>query len=73
MRTISSYKKTGERCGGKSPMTIRRWATDPAYAHLGFPKPIQLGDNSVGFDDGEIGLWLDERAALRDDEDERPP
>ena len=70
MRIVSSYKQTGERCGGKSIMTIRRWATDPKFSHLNFPKPIQLGDNSVGFDDAEIGVWLDGRAALRDGGDD---
>ncbi len=70
MRNVSSFKKTGERCGGKHQMTIRRWATDPAYSHLKFPKPIQLGDHTVVLSDDEVGLWLDERAALRDADNE---
>jgi hypothetical protein len=48
-------------------MTIRRWATDPDYAHLNFEKPIPLGDNSVGFDEAGVDSWLAERAAKRDD------
>ena len=68
---ILPYKATAHKCGDKSKMTIRRWATDPKYAHLNFPKPISLGDNSVGFVEGEIDGWLAARAAERD-ADEQP-
>ena len=63
---VIKYKATASKCGGKSVITIRRWATDPDYAHLNFPKPISLGDNSVGFVEAEIDAWLAARAAERD-------
>ena len=49
-----------------APITIRRWATLPEYAHMGFPKPIVLGENSVGFAEEEIDDYLAEQAAKRD-------
>ncbi len=64
---LKTYKATASKCGGKSVITIRRWATNPDYAHLNFPKPISTGDNSVGFDEAEIDAWLEARAAERDD------
>ncbi len=62
---VLKYKATGDKCGGKTTVTIRRWATDPHYAHLNFPKPIRLGDNSVGFVEEEIDEWLAKQAAKR--------
>ena len=35
-----------------------RWANDPRFAHLNFPKPIQMADGSVGFYEHEIDAWL---------------
>ena len=58
-------KATADKCG-VVPMTIRRWATDPKYAHLKFPKPISLGDNSVGYIELELDEWLVSQAAKRD-------
>ena len=63
---ILKYKATALKCGGKSVITIRRWATHADYAHLNFPKPISLGDNSVGFIEEEVNAWLADRAAQRD-------
>ena len=61
-------KATAEKCG-VTTITVHRWATDPKYAHLGFPKPISLGDNSVGHIEGEIDKWLETRAAAREASD----
>ena len=58
------YKATAEKCG-VTPITIRRWATKPDYADMGFPKPVPLGANSVGFVEEEVENWLAERAAKR--------
>ena len=58
-------KATAKKCG-VTTITVHRWATDPKYAHLGFPKPIPLGDNSVGHIEGEIDKWLEARAAKRE-------
>ena len=63
---VLRFKTTALKCGEKSVITIRRWATHPDYAHLNFPKPIKLGDNSVGFIEEEIDVWLAEQAAKRD-------
>ncbi len=57
-------KATAVKCG-VVPITIRRWATDPKYAHMNFPKPISLGKNSVGFVESEVDGWLEARAAER--------
>ena len=70
-------KAMASKCG-VTPITIHRWAHDPKYAHLDFPKPIPLGDNSVGYIDEEGDAWLAKRAAKRDaadddDDEERPP
>ena len=63
---VINYEDTALKCGGKCKNTIRRWATDPKYAHLNFPKPLDTGDNSVGFVEAEIDSWLEARAAARD-------
>lgn len=54
-------RKTAQKCGVVS-RTIDRWSSDPAYAHLEFPKPVQLGDNSVAWFEDEIDGWLLRRA-----------
>jgi prophage regulatory protein len=56
---------------GVSRMTVFRWATQPKYADMGFPKPIDLGVNSVGFVEEEIDSWLAARAAERKKAQER--
>ena len=58
-------KATALKCG-VTPITIRRWAHDPKFAHLNFPKPISLGDNSRGYIEAEVDEFLAERAAARD-------
>ena len=61
---ILRYKTTAAKCD-VTPITIRRWATKPEYENLGFPKPVSLGDNSVGFVEAEVDDWLEGRAAKR--------
>ncbi len=51
---------------GVNRMTLYRWATQPAYDHMHFPKVVTLGANSVGFVEEEIDAWLAARAAERD-------
>ncbi len=58
-------KATAVKCG-VAPITIHRWATDPKYAQLRFPKKIVLGDNSVGYIEEEVDAFLAEQAAKRD-------
>ncbi len=61
---ILRYRATAQKCD-VTPITIRRWATKPEYAGMGFPKPVSLGDNSVGFVEAEVDAWLEDRAAGR--------
>ena len=58
-------KATAVKCG-VTPITIHRWATDEKYAHLNFPRPISLGDNSRGYIEEEVDAFLAERAAARE-------
>ena len=58
-------KATAVKCG-VTPITIRRWATEDKYAHMGFPKPISLGENSVGYVEQEVDAFLEARAAMRE-------
>lgn len=62
---ILRYAGTAQKCD-VTKITIRRWATNPDYAHLNFPKPVELGDNSVGFVESEVDSWLEARAAARE-------
>ena len=62
---VLRYNVTAQKCG-VSPITIRRWATLPEYADKGFPKPVVLGANSVGFIEAEVDSWLSARAAEHD-------
>lgn len=61
---ILRYKATAQKCD-VTPITIRRWATLPEYSAMKFPKPVALGENSVGFVEQEINDWLADRAATR--------
>lgn len=45
---------------GISPVTLWRWTR-----RKGFPSPIKLGPNSVGWIEAEISEWLAARAAER--------
>ena len=64
---IIRRRETAEKCGKVATLTVDRWADDPRYAHLNFPKKVHLGDNSVGFVEHEINDWLIAQAAKRDD------
>ena len=66
---ILRYKAAAQKCG-VAPITIRRWATEPEYADKNFPKPISLGENSVGFVEEEIDAFLAGLAAKRDGGDD---
>jgi len=41
---------------GVHPQSIKRYVEDPRYAHLNFPKPVQIGDIEVFIED-EIDAW----------------
>ncbi|MCZ6863813.1 MAG: AlpA family phage regulatory protein [Alphaproteobacteria bacterium] len=57
-------KATAQKCG-VTPITIRRWATEEKYRHMKFPKPLSLGENSVGYPESEVDEFLEARAAKR--------
>ena len=62
---ILRYPDAARKCG-VSKLTLYRWSSKDEYAHMGFPKPIPLGANSVGFVEEEVNDWLAEQAAKRD-------
>ena len=45
---------------------VKRLATDPAYSHVGFPKPVRIGDNGVAWIEDEVTAWQKARIAERD-------
>lgn len=52
---------------GYHQVHVKRLASDPAYAHIGFPKPVRIGDNGVAWVEDEIEAWQKARIAERDD------
>ena len=62
---ILRYPAAARKCG-VNRMTLYRWATQPEYDHMGFPKPVTLGANSVGFIEEEVDAWLEAQVAKRD-------
>lgn len=49
-------------------------ARSTIYLHIkqgSFPKPIQLGGNSVGWLTSDIDAWIDERVAARNESEAR--
>lgn len=63
VRKVLRLKVAAERCG-THVCTPKRWATEARYAHLGFPKPIQMADGSVGFFEHELDQWLASRPRI---------
>lgn len=45
---------------------IDRLSNDPEYAHLGFPKPVRLGQARVAYVYDEVMEWNAARVAERD-------
>lgn len=44
---------------------IDRLSNDPEYRHMGFPKPIRLGQSRVAYVEEEIISWISDRVAQR--------
>ena len=61
LRKIVTAKRVGWH-----PEHMMKVATDPAYAHLNFPKPVRTGKNSVAFVEAGIDDWIEARIAERD-------
>lgn len=54
-RTLLKFPALSEKLGGRSRASIHRDMKD-----RGFPKPINLGANSVVWDESLVDIWLDE-------------
>jgi prophage regulatory protein len=48
---------------------VDRLSNDDDYRHLGFPKPVRLGQARVAYVEDEIDEWILSRIALRDSSD----
>ena len=62
-KSYSSDRKVGERYD-VNRVTPWRWANDPRYEYLGFPKPKKLGPNTSRWDDAELDEYDARRAEL---------
>lgn len=69
MRIITK-KQAALKCRGVHPNTIMRWVREQRYAHLAFPKPVQVADGSVGFFEHEVDAWLASRPRVSSSESE---
>ncbi|EKD97178.1 MAG: hypothetical protein ACD_23C01023G0002 [uncultured bacterium] len=56
-RKFLKFPALSEKLGGRSRASIHRDMRD-----RGFPKPINLGANSVVWDEEAVDAWLDELA-----------
>ena len=45
---------------------VDRLANDPKYRHMGFPKPLRLGQARVAFVEEEVMNWIKAQIAKRD-------
>lgn len=48
------FREVSQLTGGKSRSTIWRWVNSGL-----FPKPYQIGPNSVGWKESELSEWLE--------------
>ena len=55
-KSYSSDKKVGERYDVHR-VTPWRWANDPRYKYLKFPKPEKIGPNTSRWDDDKLDAW----------------
>ena len=42
---------------GKCRETIWRWASDPHYAGMNFPKPRKIGMKTTVWDEADLDAW----------------
>ncbi len=66
MTKLLRLKVAGERTG-YHPAHVYKLATDPAYEHVGFPKLVRTGSNSVALVESEVEAWIQSRIAERDE------
>ena len=53
---------------GYTPKYVMQLATDLRFEHIGFPKPVRVGRNSVAFLEHEIEEWMVSRITERDEQ-----
>ncbi len=71
MTNLIRLKVAGERTG-YHPAHVYKLATDPAYEHVGFPKLVRTGGNSVALVESELETWIQSRIAERDEKGYTP-
>ncbi len=71
MTKLIRLKVVGERTG-YHPAHVYKLATDPAYEHVGFPKLVRTGGNSVALVESEVEAWIQSRIAERDEKGYTP-
>lgn len=54
-----SFPRVSVKTGDKSRSTISRYIKT-----LGFPEPIQIGPNSVVWDEEAVDAWIEQRAKV---------
>ena len=64
-------KDAAERVGWH-PQHLWKVATDPAYKHVGFAKPVRIGKNSIAFVEAEVEAWQKARIRERDEDGFKP-
>ena len=65
-KSYSSDRAVAKRYG-VDRATIWRWANDPRYAYLKFPRPFALGPNTTRWDDDRLDQFDAERLAVSED------
>lgn len=58
MKKLISKKTICERTS-LSRATIDRYANDPAYAHVGFPRGVKVGGFRKVWDEAEVNAWIE--------------
>jgi len=65
MAKLISKKQVCEKLS-LSRAQIDRYTNDPSYRHIGFPKPVRLGQGRVAWVESEIDDWIAKRINDRD-------
>jgi predicted DNA-binding transcriptional regulator AlpA len=63
MRIIDK-RETARKCGNVHHSTLVRWANEPRFQHLRFPRPVQVSDGRVGWLESEIDEWIASRPRI---------
>ncbi len=71
MTRLIRLKDAGERTG-YHPAHVYKLATDPKFEHVGFPKLVRTGGNSVALVESELETWIQSRIAERDEKGYTP-